>query len=1174
MSQKNPTKAFTRIDRTEFRGRLNNVSEAFKFTMGMYVKDPTPNGSDNDDTALRRIDNRKLTKLSDVVANAVNSVIDLEEITPYIGKAKVILKTLILYPNGRRKELFDYDTNQSVFKNAKLHDLLSKRLQEYYNTDYKIEDTLPRCVDDLTVGSGSYIFLNITRPALDNIINGQALAFKEGLESYSNTQLIDAYNESVRKGVDSEFKLSHGNAGDTGVLGKPHLLARNSGLVGKKSLTNLGGMESLFDGGKSNGAEFEFPLIGSEFGITLTDNLSVMALRDSGERMDSMRKELEAHGGMESLSTVIQSRLHAKSIGDRTDKDKEKDKDKDDKGNKRGKPTERRVKDDKRNPAATTQIMNKAQQEALQNLFEDSRSYHTTPTLSVKRSGAYSVESFGVPLRYKRVPSTALIPAHIHGDPTRLVGGFLLIDENGEWLNQTKDSSYYYSTAAQMGKIENRAGQSSTDNLIQNLKRIQQGNDCEMDMTQFATLAKRELEDELKTAVASGSSGLAISVEVEESMLMLFLERAFQRQRTRVLYVPAEYFTYIALDYNRLGIGRSFAMKARNFIARLAALDVADAIAQMDNAQTRNEMAIMLEEGDTDPISTIAMARGSWFKSNPTVHNLIASGIVSIPDIVDAIKEQMLVVRVDKGNNKFYTAPNTSVQQIERTGFKRIDDDSRQYLLSQIANTLHLPKSWLDERESGNQFQIEALAEQESLKNQTIVWQEIIADGYTDVVRKHTWLCGPLKNQLVDIIIDNIGLAKKPDSKEPLPTKTEEETVALILTDFLNNVQLSLPEPTTMESITKIRDKIDGISDLVEKWIESSGSKRYAGTVLTRMGIDTTLMDAEMMYEQLKAIYTLKLMEKMGVPTPFDEVVGKGKEGGLFSLFSEVDTFNENITLMLESWMTSSFDRAESTDKRMFSLVERLEERKLKADEKKREAEAAANPVTEDGDTSGGGEGGEFNLNGGDGENTDGGGEGGDGFDLGNAGDGGPSFEGGASAVEGSGEGEGETPEAQAAEFSLDADDPLDAPPAEGENEGGTDNEFSLDGDTEEPSGEATTGEDDANAFSLTDDNAPPAEEPKGDTEFSLDAEEPTEDDNKPAESEEGGDNEFTLNPEEEIPTETPEEDKGTPEETPPPSENDFVLTPKDESGELPNTDELNDSEDDDKKKPDEDFKL
>lgn len=887
MNRTRSTRGYDYLDQTKLRGNLNNISPSLKSVVRNLVRDERDH-TRNTDEKERKVQPSKLKKISDIIASNINAATDLREITPYVSRAELIWKTLLLYPNGLQERILTHDTLRSQFKNTKLHEELLRKTETYYTSDYKIEKLLPEFIKDGLFGTGSYVLLNISRPALDHLINGQQFGEDgvTGNESYINTQ-IKPEIEKQFKNVDGKF------------------LAINKGLVrGPKQLNNVvHGLEALFSHSTPD-ASTEFELIendeGEGFGITLTDNPAVLALRSVNQVLT--KKIVNDIGGTEDLASLIKSRLEKKGEVEEEETTATKDKKKEDpkKSNKEPDDTKAKRKNGTPNADTKTQILSESQLEVLQNEFYPHRSYPHRQTISVRSPGVYDTSVYGIPLRY-HIPSEAFIPVHMEGDRTKLIGGFALLDpSNGEFLKSTRDFNFYQSSKGQKDKIDTPNKTGGTNALIANLKKVQQGADCDFDMSEFTLLSKDQIEKSLIQAIASGVSGKNISVELVEANLKIFLARSFKQQGVRVLYIPAEYFTYVAFDYNSFGIGSSLTNQAKLHIGRLAALDTADILANLDQAQTRQRLVVDLEEDDVDPDGTIATARAQFFRVNPTLHNVVNSGTVSVPDIVEAMKTQSLIVEVNSNGNPWMVGPKITLEPVERGNFKAIDETSRQNLLNNIASTFKLQRTWLDDKEEGTNFQVEALAEQEMLRNQTLIWQKVLGDFVAEIERKDMLVNQVMLNRLVDTINENKSLWK-PDNGEEIEG-TNEHIVEVILADFINNLTVTLPTPATQESVTKLKDKIDTVNQFVNSWVEMSGTSGLIEMIMNKVDANGGL-DIEKAKSIIRSTYLIELYDRFNLPMPFDLIGNKGKEGGIYSLIHNISQYVDNSGMFLEQFM-------------------------------------------------------------------------------------------------------------------------------------------------------------------------------------------------------------------------------------------------------------------------------
>lgn len=866
------------VDQTKLRGNLAKLPFSMEQLIKNFVSPNKNNSPIHEKDVRNKINQPKLKKLSDAIANNINAATDLRQITPYISKAELIWKTLLLYPNGIQRDILTYTTNPSSIKNVKMHDELIKILSEYFTNSYKIESELPDMVGDVLFGTGSYITLNISRPALDHLINGAEVV--SGNESLRTSYV----NSTVKKHFTKDEVTGNYRAKNFGLVKNPSI---------KDGLT-VGGIEGLFtDGPKDSGTEFNLfngsealDVFGAMSGITVSDNPVILSINT----LTKLRNQpvINQVAGSEDYQGLINQIISSKQPKPVSFKQNKKDKGSVPQAN------------------TSTNILGKGQLEAIQNSLYPDRSYQNQPFQSIRSQDSYSTPVFGTPLRYK-VPSEACILVHANNNPKKHKGAFLLLDANGEFVKMTMDASYYQSERKDNnmggGGNGNADESGSMNSLISSLRKVQEGKSADFDMSEFAALTNDLVERSLIAACVSGQ-GESVSVEIQEDALKIMMARMFKHEVTRVLYVPIECLSYLALSYDKLGIGQSLTNQAKNFIARLAAMDIADAIANLELAQPHNLMEISIEKEDPDYQNTVAQARAQWFATNPTIHDMISGGYLSIPDITDALKEQTLTVKVVSGDNAQAPGPDINISQVEKNGFRVVDDASRQNLLNNIANTFGLDKNWLDVTGDGNNFQVEALAEQELLRNRTIMWQAQLAEGIIDIIKKHAVLNKPLLESLIRVISNNEKLMKPDNGVKLLGGSVDK--INTVLKDFLNNIVVTLPSPSSTESTNKLKDKIQSTNDLVEAWVAMSGGEKIMKTMLLKAGYDEEQLNEEQISETLKGIYLIAAYKKFNIPMPFDDILNQGKEGGIYSLTDHMEMFGNNIALFLSKYMQAS----------------------------------------------------------------------------------------------------------------------------------------------------------------------------------------------------------------------------------------------------------------------------
>ncbi|WAX22121.1 hypothetical protein AVP1_0011 [Aeromonas phage AVP1] len=851
---------------------------------------------------------RKVKRLSEIISSNIQAANDLRTVTHYIKRAEQIWTTLLLKPNGNQ-DILQYDTTSSAVKNGKLHDALLQRVENYFTVEYPFEEMPAQIIKDVLCRTGSYVLLNLPHSALDHLINGYELAGTESFKTVATAQLSQVYADETYTKV------------------------RNIGFIRKtKPANELTGFESLY--GKLPEAGAEYNLVNDALGWTFTDNVNVLKVGEVKQKLRADR--LASLAGQETLQTVL--------------------------GNVFEKKKHTRHKTNANNVAIAEK---KSLDQQLSKLYPN-RNFGYNEHLSVRQSKFYTGTGRGLGVTY-HVPSEACIPVHVNGEIGKPFGYILMVDpKTGEYLKSTSDSKFYNTGGTQ------RPAFGSVNEMANHIRQIAQGEECNLDMEWMVEMSSAILEKEFIEGFINGDLEKSVTVSLSENNKKLFLSRAFKQQGVRCVFVPAEYVTYIAVDFSNAGIGRSLVEEAKLHITRLAILETADILANVENAISHSELRIGLEKEDVNARNTIALVRDEYFANNPTLHDIMGYNNVSIDAVLDRFKEQSLTIKVDAGDNKHVIAPTIETSQMQREPLKTIDPSSKEGLLNTIAGYFCLKRSWLEDTGEGNDFAIEALADQELLRNQTAEWSRLFSGFFSDFMKKHIRCNEPLLTDLITIIKENKALYSKPDqtgslhaqrdseevkeeaqelevegTKKGKKKKEEEQDpenvegdgvevitpeeqsqeiddVEMVLLDFINNFFVELPSPAINETINKIEDKIESINKLVSAWIEMGGGVKFIEKKAEELNIEP-----DELLGQIKAALLQHAFERFNIPSPFEMILNNGDGGGMLSMVNDITNLQCNVIKFLGEYVKGQ----EKPRREMKKLVEKKEKQDTKFDE-------------------------------------------------------------------------------------------------------------------------------------------------------------------------------------------------------------------------------------------------
>lgn len=906
----------TPVDITKVRQNFSNMPSYIQATLRNAVPLNGENAEKGDVSGVDTVNQYKLQRLSDVVSNNINAVSDLRAITPYIDKAELIWDTILLYPNGKQDKILTYSTVPSKLKNVALHAELLKVWEEYFTNDYKIEEDLSKMIKDILWNTGSYVLFNLSRPGLDYLINGSEVDPKTNKEKEplaaggerDGNEELRAYAAQYHKAAMDEFNDSFVNDTSTNKVKVRNLgkFIKNPNKVAATSTIN--GLERLLrDTGSIR--EDEYRLFDDEFDpkneidITITDNPACLFLPRFHEKRRA--EQLGSVTGSENINLMVERALKKDKDRDPIQENDTKKKEKDAKGS-----------------DATTQNLDEGQVAEIARDIYPHRNVRSQSMQFVKSIDTLSVAPYGRGLVF-HIPSEAAIPIHRNGvrrgNPDLIV---LMDRDTGEFLKTTTDPEFYQSKSATKGGIANKNKTGSENAIISSLRTVQQGKPCDFDMREFVDINRSNLIRQFTSAIISDKAE-SVSITLDEEVNKIFLSRMFAKQGVRCLYIPGEAVTYMALKYSDIGTGQSLTQLAKMHIARLAAFDVADTLANLEAAQPHTLMNITHGKEDGDPENSAAIARASFYDNNPGLHSLVSSAQLSVPSIVDSMRNSSLTIKVNAGDNPLVAVPEIDMQHMEKNHFKPVDDTSRQKVQNDIANYFHTPRSWLDVSDDANNFKIEAITEHDMVVNQAANWQDTLADFLVDFMRKHARVNEPLLNALVEVIIGNKKLWK-PEGTKTVIAGEDAQVVNMLLADFFTAVKVSFPIPSSIESTDKLKNQLEAVDSLVTKWMDIASNSAVLTDIATSLGFTDGKASGEAILKHVKAYFYAEAFSRYNIPLPFDAIVNDGKSGGIASLVHGIIHQQANSQEFFVQYMTEKLKADKAFQKSHKALLDKL----------------------------------------------------------------------------------------------------------------------------------------------------------------------------------------------------------------------------------------------------------
>lgn len=219
--------------------------------------------------------------------------------------------------------------------------------------------------------------------------------------------------------------------------------------------------------------------------------------------------------------------------------------------------------------------------------------------------------SIGRPL-YSEIPMESFIPVHFPGRPEKAIGGFILVDQDGYFLTMESQRKFMNGAQHQLNSVvSNSSSNTNSSNgalgssLMEKAKINLRGADNIVPLTYLSEIFGNILEENLLKRIKNGIHGVEGAIAKNNDIYMVMIARSLSGSQTQIVYIPKEFFTYIAFQYNPNGTGRSLLSDMKNLISLRAVSLYAKVANQIRNAISITDVNVEIDPRDQAPQRTL-----------------------------------------------------------------------------------------------------------------------------------------------------------------------------------------------------------------------------------------------------------------------------------------------------------------------------------------------------------------------------------------------------------------------------------------------------------------------------------------------------------------------------------------------------------------------------------------
>lgn len=451
----------------------------------------------------------------------------------------------------------------------------------------------------------------------------------------------------------------------------------------------------------------------------------------------------------------------------------------------------------------------------INNLFRNTDSVKQVPMIHVNNFDGTSRRSIGKPLVFK-LPVEAVIPVHVINDPTRHLGYFILLDEQGAPLvadyskidnDLTGNNANMTLQVASTSNIISRArsalfGMTKKDATLGNIEAI------------YNSIVEKTIKDKLR----NGMYGELADIKDNSDIYRVMFFRMLKGYKTKILYLPADLVAFYAFEFRENGTGKSMIEKVQLLYSIRAILLFSNIMATVKNSVTTTHVTAELDEHDIDPESTMEKVISESLKTRQTNLPL---GAINLTDLVDWAHSVGISYEF-----KHPSLPNMTINTEDKNTNKVIPDmelDKR--LQEHIIMSFYLTPE-IVETGYNAEFATTVISKNLLLAKRVAQIQLQLEPLISKHINKLLINDSNLRDILKGIVKNNLPSIKKlvkkkttDDSDKELARIKDDDLIEYVVKQYCTGISVTLPSPE-MEEAQALHNAFVSYKTNIEEFIE------------------------------------------------------------------------------------------------------------------------------------------------------------------------------------------------------------------------------------------------------------------------------------------------------------------------------------------------------------------
>lgn len=509
------------------------------------------------------------------------------------------------------------------------------------------------------------------------------------------------------------------------------------------------------------------------------------------------------------------------------------------------------------------------------------RRYDINEIVAIRPKDIY--DNVGHPIIHE-FPYSSVFPISPPGVPEQHLCYLVAVDSTGNALSidEFNDGPGFGADDATMqtssGILGTQVLTQAGDNAVDGMTNLRTNAMLSSSARIFNSFITADIKERLKNGMIGG---VELDIKFTEMFMNQMFRRALSGQQVQFLVIPSELLTYVAFEYNELGLGESKLIKHRDIAIIASTVQVANALTAINNSIVHKKATITFDEDildamDTDEKLKQYIVRSQWSGALFTSTNT--------SDQLNHVLNSGWHFAYDGGNGAF---PDTSfdIEYLNRDT-NEIDNEYLNMINKRLIMLSGVSPEIVDMSQEV-EFAQSYITGHMLRAQQAALEQQVLCKNITKFIRSFCSHSNIIVKELYNIIKEATGASGSVRSTRDIRELIEE---------FIESIETSLPTPDTTK-LEAQKDNLGVHEEYIDKVIEYFINDPYfdSSEVGEKFGEKLDLIKGVW-----KSAYMRDILQKNNlVPPQFQALYGNLDSESFIDPFIDAESIVKNMSSLL-----------------------------------------------------------------------------------------------------------------------------------------------------------------------------------------------------------------------------------------------------------------------------------